>query len=129
MPKEGRRLQELAQTILTSYFKSPHLRAEVFLIDRREMRKLNRAFRGIDKPTDILSFESPEEFPQINKAERMIGEIYLCPSYISTHDIGIDHLLVHGLLHLLGFDHVKERARIRMQRLELKILAWLKNRY
>jgi probable rRNA maturation factor len=129
MTNEAERLQELAQVILTSYFKSPHLRVEVSLIDRRKMRKLNRIFRGLDKPTDILSFESPVDFPQICETERMIGEVYLCPSYISTHKVGIDRLLVHGLLHLLGFDHVRERARIKMQKLELKILAWLKNRY
>lgn len=129
MASEEKRLQKLAQIVLTSYFKSPHLRAEVSLIDKRTMRKLNRTFRGIDKPTDVLSFEAPAEFPQINKSERLIGEVYLCPSYIATHGVGIDHLLVHGLLHLLGFDHVKERARMRMQTLELKILAWLKNKY
>jgi probable rRNA maturation factor len=129
MTKEARRLQDLAQLILTSYFKSPHLRVEVSLIDRRTMRKLNRTFRGLDKPTDILSFEAPEDFPQVDKTGRTIGEIYLCPSYISAHKVSINHLLVHGLLHLLGFDHAKERARIRMQTLELKILAWLKNRY
>lgn len=129
MTKEGRRLQKLAQTILTSYFKNPHLKVEVSLIDRREMRKLNRTFKGIDKPTDILSFESPEGFPHIDGVDLTIGEIYLCPSYIRTHGVAIDRLLVHGLLHLLGFDHMKERARMRMQTLELKILAWLKNRY
>ncbi len=129
MTGEARRLQKVAQDILASYFKSPHLKVEVSLIDVRTMRKLNRTFRGLDKPTDVLSFEAPADFPQTDKAGREIGEIYLCPSYIKMHKVGVDRLLVHGLLHLLGFDHAKERARIRMQTLEFKILAWLKNRY
>lgn len=129
MNKEERRLQKLAQEVLGSYFKSPHLKAEVYLVDKKMMRNLNRTFRGIDKPTDVLSFEAPADFPQTSKSERAIGEIYLCPGYIKEHEVGIDHLLVHGLLHLLGFDHAKQRDRIRMQTLESKILAWLKNRY
>ena len=129
MATEEDRLRKLAEIILTSYFKSPHLKVEVYLINKPKMRKLNRTFRGIDKPTDILSFEAPADFPQVGGKERTIGEIYLCPSCINIHEVGIDHLLVHGLLHLLGFDHEKERARIRMQKQELKILAWLKNKY
>ncbi|MCL4405554.1 MAG: rRNA maturation RNase YbeY [Patescibacteria group bacterium] len=125
---EAKRLQGLAQTVLTSYFKSPHLKVEVYLIDKRKMRELNRVFRGVDKPTDILSFESPSGFPQLSKTEKAVGQIYLCPTYIKSHTVGIERLVVHGLLHLLGFDHDKEHARIRMQNLEFKILAWLKNR-
>ncbi len=129
MRSEADRLQGIVQDILEHYFDSPHFRVEVSLVDAREMRSLNRTFRGLDKPTDVLSFSAPTGFPQLPEPGETIGEIYLCSSYIRAHGTDVYHLLVHGLLHLLGFDHVEKRARIRMQKLELKILAWLKNRY
>ncbi|PJC65456.1 MAG: rRNA maturation RNase YbeY [Candidatus Colwellbacteria bacterium CG_4_9_14_0_2_um_filter_50_12] len=122
------RLRLLAQDILASYFKNRSAAAEVTLVNARKMRALNRAFRGLDRATSVLSFATPADFPNPPRTPKLFGEIYLCPSVIRARGESIDYLLIHGLLHLLGFDHNISRAKIRMQRFEQKILAWLKNR-
>lgn len=118
----------LARDILDSYFKNRNVEAEIFLVSPSKIRALNRTFRGLDRPTNVLSFAAPSGFPRIPGVPKSLGEVYLCPSVIRSREESAEHLLIHGLLHLLGFDHDKERARIRMEKLEKQILAWLKNR-
>ena len=97
-----------------------------------EMRRLNRDFRQIDKPTDVLSFayhEAPEEFEtefdeetrshlgdvviSVETAERYASELGL------TFDQEIEHLIIHGTLHLAGYDHETDNGE--MNRLERKL--------
>jgi ssRNA-specific RNase YbeY (16S rRNA maturation enzyme) len=59
----------------------------------------------------------------------MLGEVYLCPSYIKVNGESLEYLAIHGLLHLMGFNHEKNRDRIRMKSTEQKIQKWLKNRF
>lgn len=126
--REEKRLRLLAQDIVTSYFRNNNAVVDVALVNVRKMRALNRAFRGLDRATDVLSFPVPAGFPIVPCAPRFLGEIYLCPSVVRVKNENIDYLLVHGLLHLMGFDHTGERAKMRMVQVERKILAWLKNR-
>ena len=126
---EEKRLQLLARDILKSYFGKDGVSAGVAFVDAKKMRILNRDFRGLDKATNVLSFEAPSGFPNPPKTPKLLGEIYLCPNVIKERGEDINYLLIHGLLHLLGFDHDKSRARIVMQKLEQKILIWLKNRF
>jgi len=123
-----KRLQQLAEDILTSYFENKDVLIGIALVDARKMRVLNRNFRGLDRATNVLSFETPRDFPVPPKSPKLLGEVYLCPSVIKERGEDIEFLLVHGLLHLLGFDHDNSRARMSMQKLEQKILIWLKNR-
>ncbi len=123
-----KRLQLLAQNILRHFFKNNNAAVDIALVDVKKMRALNRAFRGLDRATNVLSFTTPANFPSVPRESKFLGEIYLCPSIVKTRGENIDYLLVHGLLHLLGFDHTKERAKMRMVRLEREILTWLKNR-
>ncbi len=129
MRKEEARLRLLAADIITSFFKNSNTSVEVVLLDAKKMRVLNRNFRGIDRATNVLSFATPQDFPVRPGSPRVLGEVYLCPSVIKSKGEDIDYLMVHGLLHLMGLDHDKERARISMEKLEGRILAWLKNRF
>ena len=97
----------------------------VVLADDAFIRRLNRDFRGHDKPTNVLSFPSGEK--------NYLGDIILSLGTVrreakrqgkSARDHAT-HLLVHGTLHLLGFDHEQEREAARMERLEIKILEKL----
>lgn len=97
-------------------------RPAIYLIDGKAMRRLNREFRGKDKPTDVLSFEFPADFPVPKGEKRPLGEIYLNPAYIKKNGETLEYLLTHGILHLLGFNHIKKSDRIRMEKLEEKIL-------
>ena len=94
----------------------------IYLVDGRTMRNLNRKFRGIDKATDVLAFPYPEDFPFPQSKLRPLGDIYLNPIYIARNKEALEYLLTHGLLHLLGFNHETKGDRIKMERLERELL-------
>jgi len=95
----------------------------IALVDDREIHKLNRAFRGVDKPTDVLSFPSltPSAF------SRSLGDIAIARGVARRQARSAGHseatewrvLALHGLLHLLGYDHEQDDGR--MQRVERKL--------
>lgn len=99
--------------------------ATIALGDDTLVRDLNKRFRGQDKPTNVLSFPSREG------DETSLGDIVLALETLQREaaDLGIplahhlQHLTVHGLLHLLGFDHVTEEEAEEMEALEIAILA------
>lgn len=98
---------------------------EIFLVPDAVMRDINREYRGKDKETNILSFEAAD-VPRPGEKLAHLGEIYLAPGYISAHNEDIEYLLVHGILHLLGYDHEKgeRKARI-MERKEVEVIKKL----
>jgi probable rRNA maturation factor len=101
----------------------------VVLTDDDEMRALNLTWRGKDKPTNVLSFPAGDE----PGAPGFLGDVVI--AYETALDearaenIGfadhVSHLMVHGMLHLLGFDHLQEDEAERMEDLERKALASL----
>lgn len=121
--KEEERLEILAEKVL-KFLGPKNVFVNISLIDGRTMRQLNRKFLGNDSSTDVLSFEVPEDFPAIGR-KRHLGEIYLNPTYIKKHKEDINLIMIHGLLHLLGYNHELKGDRIRMENLENKLLSWL----
>lgn len=114
-----------------------HGHPEVFVLfcGTRRMRTLNRAFMGKDKPTDVLSFPMHERGKIPRSGRYMIGDIVIAPEIalrqarengISLND-ELRRLLVHGLMHLAGHDHVggARRAAV-MRRAEERVLAKLR---
>lgn len=121
--------------------------AEVCLriVHTAEMQALNKIYRKKDKPTNVLSF--PSEFSQIPEAIRLtlkekqtyLGDIILCADII--HQEALDqhkaindhwaHLVIHGLLHLQGYDHEHDEEATVMENLEISLLHTLniKNPY
>jgi len=102
----------------------------VVLTDDAEQRELNRQWRGIDKSTNVLSFPQLEPFAL---AEGLVGDIILARETLEreAEEMGIGfndhftHLVVHGFLHLLGYDHIEDEDAEEMEGLETKILATL----
>lgn len=98
--------------------------ATIALGDDATVRDLNKRFRGQDKPTNVLSFPSRE-------GEDTLGDIIFAFETLQREaaDLGIplahhlQHLTVHGLLHLLGFDHMSEEEAAEMEAIETSILA------
>ena len=95
---------------------------EVFLIKSQRMQSLNNRFRGKNTSTNVLSFTAPKNFPG-NK----LGEVYLDPAYIQKHKEDLNLMLVHGVLHILGYDHKRKSDRIKMEKKEASILKLLSN--
>jgi probable rRNA maturation factor len=101
------------------------------LADDAALRALNSRWRGVDKPTNVLSFptapsERPGDFPTL-------GDIALAYETLAreAEDLGVPladhyrHLVAHGFLHLIGYDHETDAEAERMEALEIRILARL----
>ncbi|MBC7387149.1 MAG: rRNA maturation RNase YbeY [Cryobacterium sp.] len=106
----------------------PSLGLDVTFVSRSKMRGLNRKFRGKDEPTDVLSFPALEVFAR----QGHLGDLVICAPVLEKQADEIGHpakqelrvLLVHGLLHLLGFDHERsDRDASEMSEWEQKILG------
>jgi probable rRNA maturation factor len=102
----------------------------IVLTDDAEQRVLNRDWRGIDKSTNVLSFPQIEPFGPVSG---MLGDIILARETLEHEagEMGISfadhftHLVVHGFLHLLGYDHMDDDEALAMESLETQILASL----
>lgn len=90
----------------------------IAIISQKEMQNINRVYRGLDEPTDVLSFD--------------YGEILLCPEYmIKKYQLNkkgvqqkMQELFAHGVCHMAGLNHNTKQAEQKMKRLEQKILTW-----
>lgn len=88
----------------------------IIFVDDKEIKRINKEYRGIDKVTDVISFALEDTSDNINNDIRILGDIYICiPRMLEQatyygHSIKreLSFLTVHGLLHLLGYDHMKE---------------------
>lgn len=101
----------------------------ITFIRDRTMRRLNRDYRGIDKPTDVLSFayhETGDDFVQEDELEHL-GDMVISVETADRYrkELGlsfeseIEHLIIHGTLHLAGYDHETDNGE--MNRLEKKL--------
>ena len=99
----------------------------LLLTDDAQIQILNRDWRKKDKPTDVLSFPASEmDRPFLGDIAVSFG---ITQTDAETRNIGLDqhlsHLLIHGLLHLLGHDHKDDTEAAEMERLEIAALASL----
>ncbi len=102
----------------------------VLLTDDEEQRELNAQWRGKDSATNVLSFPQIEPFGPVFG---LLGDITLARETLEREaaDLGksledhFTHLMVHGFLHILGYDHIEEDEALKMETLETQILAGL----
>lgn len=100
----------------------------VLITDSDTGRALNRDYRGKDYATNVLSF--PTELPPGVKSA-LIGDLAICAPVVAREAEAqgkclrdhYAHMIIHGTLHLLGFDHIDEREALHMEALETKLLA------
>lgn len=106
----------------------------VRLASNADVQTLNKQYRGKDKPTNILSFESGEDAASWPKDEPLpLGDVILAFGVVQAEaaDYGkkieshLSHLIVHGVLHLAGYDHEDAQAADEMEALEIQVLAGL----
>ena len=100
------------------------------VVGRSGSRRLNSAYRGRDKPTNVLSFAAS---PAEREFGRALGDLAICATVVAeeAREQGKSlpahwaHMVVHGVLHLHGHDHQRARAARAMERLEVEILRGL----
>jgi len=103
----------------------------VLMTDDEAVRILNRDWRGKDSPTNVLSF--PSDMPVIPGEPDFLGDIALARETLEREatldgkplDDHLRHLVVHGVLHLLGYDHIEKAEAEEMETTETRILAGL----
>ena len=111
---------------------NPRLSASLLFADDADVHELNREWRGKDKPTNVLSFPAfpltPGKMPG-----PMLGDIIFAEETLTreagelgkSFDDHLTHLMVHGFLHLFGYDHMEDEEAEKMEGLETRILAEL----
>lgn len=108
-----------------------HSEVSVRVVDEDEGRRLNSQYRGKDKATNVLSFPTGDDLVLPENEPRPLGDLVLCAPVVAREalDQGKElashwaHLLVHGTLHLLGYDHQQASDAAEMEALEISILA------
>lgn len=88
----------------------------VIFVDRDTIHEINKEYRGIDRETDVISFAFEDNGKLVYNNVRLLGEIYICipkmidqaKEYGHSEKRELSFLAVHGLLHLLGYDHMKK---------------------
>jgi len=115
---------------IIKFFKKKDITFTILLTSSLNMRKLNKKFRNQNKPTDILSFPSlhANNLKLIKQKKFYIGDLAASYEIInfrskkSNFVLEFDKVWVHGLLHLIGYNHVKNKDYFEMNKMEKKIL-------
>ena len=121
--------EKIANTAVSPVYKDSEV--SITLVDDKQIHKLNKKYRGIDKPTNVLSFELGDDV--------LLGDIFISLDTVKKQakaaKISVEehtaHMVVHGMLHLQGFDHIKDKDAEIMEGREVQILKKLgyKNPY
>lgn len=102
----------------------------VYIVDEAESQELNFQYRGKDKPTNVLSF--PAEIPE-EVGIPLLGDLVVCAPVVArealeqgkTLDAHWAHMVIHGTLHLLGYDHIDDDEANVMEALETRLVTQL----
>jgi probable rRNA maturation factor len=129
---DKRFLKKIAEFVLEKENKKG-MDLSIVLVDKKKIRELNREYRKEDKATNVLSFcyeqGKPFVFPLKNLVK--LGEIAICPEYIKedAKKRGVDfkeefaRISIHGILHILGYNHKTERSLKKMNDLQEQYLS------
>jgi probable rRNA maturation factor len=128
LPVDVTRLSSLARHALRSEDVDDTAELSVLLIGADHIRKLNKRFAGDDYATDVLSFPMMEDDED---ADLILGDVVICPSVADSNASKLGHplateldtLLVHGTLHLLGYDHQSADDKAKMDERQHEIVA------
>jgi probable rRNA maturation factor len=127
------RLSEAAQKVLELEEVEEGVGMTIVLVDNAHIQQLNRQYRQIDAPTDVLSFPVEPLPEEIEEDQDYLGDILLAYPYIaarakdeqrSLHD-DLALMVVHGTLHLMGYDHDTQENQQEMWAVQAKALAAL----
>lgn len=106
----------------------------VTFASKEEIQQLNRDYRNVDRPTDVLSFPLVEDFETLEDGQEiMLGDVVICvekaeeqaAEYGHSRERELVYLFVHSVCHLLGFDHMEEEEKAEMRQREEEIMTLL----
>lgn len=120
-----------ARTALSVAGRKSDSEITVRMVNSSEIHELNNTYRHVDKPTNILSF--PFELPDGIDDMPLLGDLVICKEVLErecveqkkTLEEHFCHLIIHGCLHLLGFDHIEDDEAEQMEGLEVEALKSL----
>lgn len=123
------KLYDVVKAVLDNEGLSMDYEVSITFVDKDEIHKLNREYRKVDRPTDVLSFPMNEEF-LIEGVDSMLGDIVICmdiakdqaKEYGHSLDREIMYLTCHSMLHLLGYDHIEEDDKKIMRGKEKEVM-------
>jgi len=124
--------EQLSEWAVLAKEQRPDAQLVIRVVDNEESAMLNTTYRQKEGPTNVLSFpfEHPTGLPDDAIIDDILGDIVICAPVVEQEAIeqrkDIDkhwsHLVIHGCLHLQGYDHVDEAERIDMEKVEIKLL-------
>ena len=127
--EELKEVEKFVQYVL-EYQKLENVMFNIIIVDNEEIHKLNKSYRGIDRPTDVISFALEDDDTFIKMDIRILGDIYISIDKARSQALEYGHsllrelcfLTVHGILHLLGYDHMKEEDEKVMFQIQEEVL-------
>ena len=129
-----KRLQDGLNAVAKLHYLDDMTEVDITIVDDEEIHQLNRDYRNVDRPTDVLSFaldEDDEDEPELLEGQlHLLGDIIISAETATrqAEEFGhglereIVYLAVHGLLHLLGYDHMVEEDKVIMRAKEEEAL-------
>ena len=144
--EDDKKYEEIVKKVLGKCFEEEkisnlNLEITIILTNPKNIQEINKQYRNIDKPTDVLSFpmfekyEIEEKIKQKNfEHEDILGDIIIsvekveeqAKEYGHSFERELSYMIVHGFYHLLGYDHIEENDKKEMREKEEKILEILK---
>lgn len=131
-------LESVVNLVLKKQGINTPVEVSISFVDNREIQALNKTYRNIDKSTDVLSFPliEAEEVKAIDKlrGEILLGDIIISipKTLVQAEEYGhsftreVSYLTVHGMLHLLGYDHMNSEEKTIMREKEKEVMKDLK---
>ena len=140
LPNEEKLIKEVVSRVLEEEKVLPEVDVYITLTNNEEIHKLNKEYRDVDRPTDVLSFPMYErdEIAGLkndtdDEIEKILGDIIVsiekvreqAEEYGHSFERELAYLVTHGMLHLLGYDHMIEEEKAVMRKREEEILETL----
>ena len=127
----NKKLKKISKII--KFFWGKNITFTILLTNSLNIKKLNKKFRKLNKSTDVLSFPSfpPKELKFIKGKRFYIGDIAVSYEIINSRAknnnfiLEFDKVWIHGLLHLVGYNHIKNKDYFKMYKVEKKILNFI----
>ena len=128
-------IEQWVQQVLSNQLGAkPFPELSILVVDEQAISELNETYRHKSGPTNVLSFpfEAPPGLPE-EEADALLGDIVICAQIVATEaqqqhknlQAHWAHMVVHGVLHLLGYDHLNNEDAEQMESLEIQLLSEL----